>query len=114
MPTEQEYWEALQARICVKCVDGDTKGNCLIGRERECALKIFLPQILEVVNSVYSPFMMPYENLLRNKICAVCMHQNPSGGCTVRNEVECALDRYFPLVVEVIEELRQARRPMAG
>lgn len=114
MPTEQEYWEALQARICVKCVDGDTKGNCLIGRERGCALKVFLPHILDVVNSVYSPSIIPYADQLRSKICAMCIHENPSGGCTVRDEVECALDRYFPLIVEVIEELREEQRPMTG
>ena len=107
MSKEEEYWEAIQQKICSKCVDGDGKGNCLIGRERECALEVFFPHILEVVRSVSSPSIAPYEDRLRSKICALCIHQKPSGICTVRDEVECALDRYFPLIVEVIEELQQ-------
>ena len=27
MPTEQEYWEALQAKICWRCIDGDGHGE---------------------------------------------------------------------------------------
>jgi hypothetical protein len=108
MMTEQEYWNALQARVCAKCVDGNGKGGCFIAKDAECALKKFLPQLVELVNSVSSSSLEPYESLLRKKICGICAHQSPSGECSVRSEVECALDRYFPLILQVMEEV-QAR-----
>ena len=73
-------------------------------------MKKYFPQILEVVGSSYSHSMEPYEKLLRNKVCGICIHQSPSGSCSLRNEVECALDRYFPLIVQVIEEAQLRER----
>ena len=106
MPTVEEYWDALREKVCLKCVDGDGKGNCLIAKGTDCALKVFLPQILEAVSSVQSSSMVPFEERLRSRICAHCIHQNPAGVCAVRDDVDCALDRYYPLIVQVIEETR--------
>lgn len=105
MLEKQEYLDAIQARICPKCVDGDGKGNCLISRNAECAVERFFPQILEVVHSTYSTSMEPYEAALRNKVCGACIHQSSDGKCAVRDGVDCSLDRYFPMIVQVIEEL---------
>jgi hypothetical protein len=110
MPTEQEYWEALQAKICAKCIDGDGHGECRIAAGRECALKTYFPQILDAVNSVYSPSIEPYEEQLRAKVCGVCVHQSAGGTCHVRESVECALDRYFPMIVQVVEETQLKKR----
>jgi hypothetical protein len=106
--TEYEYyWELVRLRVCSHCVDGDGTGGCRIDSGRDCALKKYLPQIIEVVDSVKSQSILPYENLLRSRICGMCIHQSPDGVCSVRDEVECALDRYFPLIVQVIEEARE-------
>lgn len=110
MPTEQEYWEALQARICVKCADGDGDGGCRIASDRTCAIRTHFPRIIESVNSVYSASIEPYEEQLRKRVCGVCEHQSAEGTCHLRNDVECALDRYFPLIVQVIEETQLKKR----
>ena len=110
MTTEQDYWEALQAGICVKCADGDGRGGCRIAAGRDCAMKTHLPQILEAVNSVYSSSIAPYEEQLRKKVCGVCTHQSADGTCRLRTDVECALDRYFPLIVQVLEETQLKHR----
>lgn len=107
MPTQEEYWEALQAKICVKCLDGGSDGSCHIAGDGACAMKAYLPTIIDAVNSVYSHSMLPYEDQLRQKVCGTCMHQSQEGQCKLRNEVDCALDRYFPLIVEVIEEAQK-------
>ena len=107
MPTHDEYWQALQAKICVKCLDGDGDGNCRIADDGFCAMKAYLPQILEAVNSVYSHSIVPYEEQLRKSVCSKCTNQSVNGPCLLREEVECALDRYFPLTVEVIEETQK-------
>jgi hypothetical protein len=110
MATEEEFWQALQAKVCVKCLDGDGQGNCRISADRFCAMKTFLPKILDAVDSVYSHSILPYEEQLRLKVCSACTKQTADGRCELRDEVECALDRYFPLIVEVIEETQKRPR----
>jgi hypothetical protein len=107
MPTQEEYWQALQARICSKCLDGDGEGNCRIDDDGFCAMKAYFPKILEVVNSVYSHSIVPYEEQLRKVVCGACKNQSKLGDCFAREQVECALDRYFPLIVEVIEDTQR-------
>ncbi len=85
-------------------MDGDGHGNCRIAGNGFCAMKTYLPLILDVVQSVESDSIVPYEEQLRKRICSACEFQLLQGGCVLRDEVECALDRYFPLIVEVIEE----------
>ena len=110
MSTELEYWEALQSKVCAKCLDGDGKGGCRIAPDQECAMKKYFPQVLETVNSMYSTSIAPYVTQLRSKVCAVCTHQSDEGKCTLRDEVDCALDRYFPLIVQAIEEVQWHKR----
>lgn len=105
MPTEDQYWEALQARICSKCVDGDGAGGCRVSGG-DCALKQHLPNIIGAVSAVYSTSVDLYLEQLRSKVCRECTHQSADGACSLRDNVDCALDRYFPLIVEVIEEIR--------
>ncbi len=104
MSLQEEFWEKLQTKVCVKCLDGDGQGNCRIAGNGFCAMKTYLPLILDVVQSVNSDSIVPYEEQLRKRICGACEFQSQEGSCVLRNEVECALDRYFPLIVEVIEE----------
>ncbi len=107
MTTQNDYWLAIQAKVCVKCLDGDGNGNCHITDDRMCALQTYLPKILEVVNSVYSHSIVPYEEQLREKVCGPCSQQSSNGACSFRDNAECSLDRYFPMIVEVIEETQK-------
>ena len=70
----------------------------------------FFPQILEVVRMNYSASMEPYEAALRQKVCSTCINQSSDGKCVVREDLECSLDRYFPLIVQAIEELDLRKR----
>jgi hypothetical protein len=110
MPTSDEYWAALQAKICVKCVDGNGSGACLIAPGRDCALRTHFDKIIAAVNAVYSHSVTPYVDELRKNVCASCAGQTPGGSCSLRDETECALDRYFPLIVQVIEETQLKKR----
>lgn len=107
MPTHDEYWQALQAKVCTRCLDGGGDGSCRIAGDGMCAMKAYLPNIVGAINTVYSHSVVPYEEQLRKSVCNSCIHQSPGGHCALRDEVECALDRYFPLVVEVVEEMQQ-------
>ena len=110
MPTDEEYWVALREKICAKCIDGDGSGACLIAPGRECALKTHFSSIVESINSAFSSSVEPYVEQLRKKVCSVCTGQSPGGSCALRDETECALDRYFPLIVQVVEETQLKKR----
>lgn len=101
--TLDEYWQAVSAKVCVKCIDSDGQGNCRLTGIDECGLKFHFPRIIETVLSVKSDRMEPYIEALRRNVCAYCAHQSPDGKCMFRANVDCGLDRYFPLVVEAIE-----------
>ncbi len=100
------YWEELQQRICRKCIDGDGRGNCRLPAGEECSVKRFLPEIVATIVNVKSDSYEAYVSSLRRNVCILCDWQKPDGTCGRRINLECALNRYFPLVVEVVENLK--------
>ncbi len=100
------YWQAVQRTVCAKCIDSDGHGNCLLSDDDACGLRSHFPRIVETVLSVQSDSLEPYLEALRNNVCAHCKHQSPEGKCMVRAQVDCGLDRYFPLVIAAIENVR--------
>ena len=101
-----KYWQALQEKICVKCVDGDGKGNCRLPAGDDCALKSFLPQLVMTIANVKSDSIETYVNSLRRNVCILCTHQAADMNCSKREDLECALDRYYPFIVEIVETVR--------
>ena len=103
------YRHAIHARVCPRCLDSDGRGNCRIDPVHECTLQRHLPLIVDVVNSVQSGDMNEYVRVLRNAVCDRCAYQTVSGYCTARASLDCALDRYLTLVVEVIENVKEGK-----
>lgn len=99
------FWEPLRQRVCAKCIDGDGKGNCRLPQGEVCALEAFLPELVTIVSTVKTDSYQKYVEALRATICAQCNHQ-VEGKCNKRETLECALDRYFPVVLEVIETVK--------
>ena len=102
-----EYWQAVRGNVCAKCIDSDPQGNCRLTAEDECGLKLHFPKIVETILSVKSDTLDAYIEALRQNVCASCIHQSADGKCMYRTSVDCGLDRYFPIVVEAIEEARR-------
>lgn len=100
-----EYWQAIQENVCARCVDSDGAGNCRLDSSVECPLLKYLPLIVNAVHRVTSDRVDDYVVELRDIVCAQCRHQSPDGKCALRSQVDCALDRYFPLVIEAIERV---------
>ncbi|HUN65021.1 MAG TPA: hypothetical protein VMW43_02900 [Bacteroidota bacterium] len=110
-----EYWNLLQNRICRRCVDGDGTGACRLPADEVCPLYHYLPRIVATVLSVESASIDAYIDMLRNNVCSVCDALDHDAVCRKRNELACALDRYYPLVVEIIESVRESGvRPFAA
>jgi hypothetical protein len=106
-----QTWESIRQKVCRKCVDGDGKGGCRLPIDDSCGLDTFFPEVVQVVSNVHSDSYQDYVNALRANICATCEHQFANGDCKKRDALECALDRYFPVIIEVIETVK---RPTVG
>jgi hypothetical protein len=102
----EEYWQAVSARVCAKCIDGDGRGNCRLTGALTCGLRAHFPKIVETVLSIHSEEMEPYIDALRKNVCTDCVNQSPDGRCSFRVNLDCGLDRYFPLIVETIEQVQ--------
>jgi hypothetical protein len=101
----ESYWQAVEPKVCEKCIDGDRAGNCLLGAREECGLKRFFPRVVGAVLRVQSATMGPYIEAVRKDVCACCPHQATDGTCPLRARLDCGLDRYLPLVVEAVEAI---------
>src|SRR5262245_35921803 len=102
----QAYWQGIKKDICPRCLDGDGQGNCRLPEGTECTIQAFLPLIVTTIASVKSDSIETYINVLRRNVCAVCDDGCPDVSCKRRVDLECALDRYYPRVNEVIEHVR--------
>jgi hypothetical protein len=104
--TYDQYWQEISERICKKCIDGDGTGGCRLAPDASCQIQVFLPEIVQTVANVHSDSLDPYVSALRRHVCILCDWERPDTTCARRNQLECALDRYFPLVVEAIETVK--------
>ena len=98
----KEYLEAVRKSVCSVCIDGIFDGSeqfirCGLPEEKICPIEVYLPEVIKVVESIESPQMGDYINLLREQVCKNCL-QNSNGKCELRLHADCPLDRYFILV----------------
>lgn len=100
----EQYWESMRGTVCRKCIDGDGTGNCRIPSGETCALETFFPEVVSMVVRRDADTFDEYLKAIRGDVCAQCENQSPEGTCTKRDVVECALDRYYPLVINVLED----------
>jgi len=108
----EQYWSAIQDEVCRKCIDGDGKGNCRLPLDQSCAVQDFLPQIVHTVQSINSERYEDYAAALRQNVCAYCEEQSQDGTCQKRNSVECALDRYYGLILQIIDNVKSSPTPL--
>lgn len=100
------YWESVRMTVCRKCIDGDNNGNCRLPHDELCMLEQRFPTLLELLSDVKSHSMEPYVKILRNTVCSRCDEQSEDGSCEKRDKLECALDRYYPLVIEKVHSMK--------
>jgi hypothetical protein len=98
-----KYLRAIRKNICSICVDSTETGKCTLNEHENCALELYLPKIVEIVHSTQSEEMEDYVRSLRYGVCLDCRAQEEDGSCYLREDINCALDRYFPLIVETIQ-----------
>jgi nucleotide-binding universal stress UspA family protein len=106
MAYDERYLLAIREKICTKCIDRTSAGICAASTFESCAINRYLPEIIDIVLTTGGNNLGAYTARLREKVCSVCQHQSPDGRCDLRDDVDCALDRYFPLVIEAIQEVK--------
>ncbi|MCU7494286.1 MAG: hypothetical protein HF314_18465 [Ignavibacteria bacterium] len=102
-----KYMKAIRQNICSICADSNDFGKCSLTDDEICALEVYLPQIVGIVHSIDSRNIQDYIDALRKEICSECHSQQENGYCYLREDVNCSLDRYFPLIVETIQRADQ-------
>ncbi|MCX6151896.1 MAG: hypothetical protein NTX22_15330 [Ignavibacteriales bacterium] len=100
-----KYKKAIRENVCSVCVDSSDSGECTLTEIEICAVEKFLPQIVKVVHSIQSDDVFDYVDLLRKNVCVYCRAQDEINNCYLREDANCSLDRYFPLIVETIQKV---------
>jgi hypothetical protein len=91
-------------KICQVCSDRTADGNCGLEQPSACALFRLFPQVAKAIQSVQSDEINDYIQAIRQEVCTVCNQQMADGSCEARHDVQCSLDAYLLLIVDVIEE----------
>ena len=102
--TLAELEALVRDRICGVCSDRTVDGTCGLEEPAGCALFRLFPQVARAIRSTHSDDIQDYIDAIRRDVCTVCAEQDLAGDCQSRRQVECALDAYLLLIVEVIEE----------
>ena len=101
------YWLAVRSRVCSNCIDGDGWGNCRLDKAIECPVPMFLLRVVDLLNRSGRDSLQEYVTELRAIVCSRCSHQFENGTCSLRQEIDCPLDRYFPHVIEAVEAVNR-------
>jgi hypothetical protein len=102
-----KYLAAIKEKVCTHCIDADPFGNCRINSVRECTINSNHDRIVRSILATKSDRYEDYVPGLRENVCKNCTYGAPEF-CIDRNDIECPLDRYFPMIVDAVEELGRA------
>ena len=98
------YIEAIRDTVCAVCVDYKD-GKCTLSNNEICAVEFHYKKIVDLVHKMESDDIFGQYEELKNKICSDCRDNTDDGGCSVRKDANCSLDRYFPLIVDTIRKV---------
>lgn len=104
-PEMLKYFNALKENICCLCVDSDDRGSCTLREDEHCAIQLFLADIVAVAQKSDTNDTEKFKRALNEKICANCKAAENGEFCYLREDANCALDRYFPKIMETIHKV---------
>jgi len=96
-----DYKILIREKICSICVDSDANGKCLLSDDEICAIEAYLPKIVKIVKNLENKTIDECCKVLKDEICSRCAN-NKDFNCKLSNEANCALERYFPYIAEVL------------
>lgn len=99
-----KYHKAIKENVCKFCTDSNDDGICTFSKHEICAVEFYLKKIVRIVHSIETEEISEYHNKLREEICSKCKTAE-NNFCYLREDANCSLDRYFPLIVETIKKV---------
>lgn len=103
MTPREKIEQQLRDRVCSNCYATTPHGECNLRNRAQCPLFARLDEVIEIVGSVRDYSTEPYMDRIRGIFCSTCMQQ-ANGHCARRDRLDCSLEIYFPLIVEIIEK----------
>ena len=98
-----KYLKAIKQNVCSICADSNELGSCTLTNKESCAVELYLPQIVELINNSGSSDIHLLHKQLKDTVCTSCRNDE-NGNCFLRDDANCSLDRYFSLIVETIQK----------
>ncbi len=96
-------WNAVREAVCTRCPEGSRDGACGLDAEDHCRLRQHMPVLVELVRDTRALSLVDYLQELRTIACARCGYEAPEGRCGRPDDVLCAVETQFPLIVETIQ-----------
>lgn len=103
MTPRQRIEQQLEERVCANCYARTRDSDCNLRSAGQCPLFTRLDEVIDLVGGVRDFSLQPYQDRIRQIICTTCNEQ-PNRHCSRRDRLDCALDVYFPIIVEIIEK----------
>lgn len=101
------YEAAIRRHVCEKCIDFGQDASCHSKDPEGCAVFRYLPELLRVALELRERNIEPYVKAVRRQICSQCKNAKGSDHCELRDNIDCGLNRYLPLVLNAVEEVNQ-------
>ena len=105
MDKMDKYLKAVRDNICSICIDSEGDDGCTLSDKETCAIELFLPKIVEIIHYSSTDDIFALFNELQQKVCKDCKATLDGEYCYLREDSNCALDRYFALIVESIQKV---------
>lgn len=99
------YRTALKKHVCTICCDSDQKGRCTLNDEEVCAIELYTDEIVDIIHENNDKPYEEIQNVLREKICAKCKTRSQDGHCYLKEDANCSLDRYFYLIIDIVNKV---------
>lgn len=109
-PLRERIEGRIHETICRACIYEKADGSCGLQR-MPCPIISKLDEIIQIVQYTRSNQIDPYVDKLRSVVCSECQMQDAQGNCRLRAHADCALDDYFVLLVDLVEQ-EVAREPV--
>lgn len=81
------------------------EGECRLEGTLRCELKEYFPLLVDLINNVYTTSVEEAIIHIRKNVCEECRNKPPGEICRSHTKSNCALDRYYPLVIDAFEHI---------
>ena len=105
------YRQAIVKRVEALCLDRDLDPASAVLTEITGRLYPLLPELVALANRAGPEHFTAFEAAVKDAICAHCSSQDANGVCPRRENGECCLSRYLPLLYSALTSASPTGQP---